>query len=60
MGMRDLYPFALSVGARRRIEACWLLAHPPRPPATAGPTWRLLSGLDRLTVLYGRVEPDRR
>jgi hypothetical protein len=29
MGMRDLYPFALSAGARRRIEACWLLVHPP-------------------------------
>lgn len=28
MGMRDLYPFALSVGARRRIEACWQLVHP--------------------------------
>ena len=23
MGMRDLYPFALSSGARRKIEACW-------------------------------------
>ncbi len=26
MGMRDLYPFALSAGARRRIEAAWHLA----------------------------------
>jgi len=25
MGMRDLYPFALSAGARRRIEAAWSL-----------------------------------
>lgn len=25
MGMRDLYPFALSSGARRRIETCWEL-----------------------------------
>lgn len=29
MGTRDLYPFALSSGARRRIEACWLLVSPP-------------------------------
>lgn len=28
MGMRDLYPFALSVGARRRIEAAWRLIQP--------------------------------
>ena len=28
MGMRDLYPFALSSGARRRIERCWELVHP--------------------------------
>ncbi len=28
MGMRDLYPFALSVGARRRIEAAWHLVQP--------------------------------
>ncbi len=28
MGMRDLYPFALSVGARRRIEAAWHLVEP--------------------------------
>jgi len=28
MGMRDLYPFALSGGARRRIEAAWHLVHP--------------------------------
>lgn len=27
MGMRDLYPFALSSGARRRIEACWQVVH---------------------------------
>ena len=27
MGMRDLYPFALSAGARRRIEAAWHLVH---------------------------------
>ena len=25
MGMRDLYPFALSPGARRKIEAAWRL-----------------------------------
>jgi hypothetical protein len=38
MGMRDLYPFALSRGARRRIEAAWHLVHPvPTPsPAPAG------------------------
>lgn len=28
MGMRDLYPFALSSGARARIESCWHLVHP--------------------------------
>lgn len=39
MGMRDLYPFALSTGARRRIEAAWDLVHPtPAPglPTEAG------------------------
>lgn len=28
MGARDLYPFALSPGARRKIEAAWRLVHP--------------------------------
>jgi hypothetical protein len=28
MGMRDLYPFALTSGARRKIEASWQLVHP--------------------------------
>jgi hypothetical protein len=28
MGMRDLYPFELSPGARRKIEAAWHLARP--------------------------------
>lgn len=28
MGMRDLYPFALTTGARRRIETAWHLVHP--------------------------------
>lgn len=31
MGMRDLYPFALSSGARRRIEQAWLLVAPHGP-----------------------------
>ena len=31
MGMRDLYPFALTSGARRRIEACWQAVHPTFP-----------------------------
>ena len=30
MGMRDLYPFALSPGARRKIEAAWRLTRPRR------------------------------
>jgi hypothetical protein len=30
MGVRDLYPFALSPGARRKIEAAWRLARPAR------------------------------
>jgi hypothetical protein len=30
MGMRDLYPFALSPGARRKIEAAWRLTRPAR------------------------------
>jgi hypothetical protein len=33
MGMADLYPFALSSGARQRIETCWLLVRPPGGPA---------------------------
>ena len=35
MGMRDLYPFALSAGARRRIEAAW---HLVRGATTKNPT----------------------
>jgi hypothetical protein len=31
MGMRDLYPFALSPGARGRIEAAWRLTRLARP-----------------------------
>ncbi len=27
MGMRDLYPFALSSGVRRKVEFCWRLVH---------------------------------
>ena len=30
MGMRDLYPFQLSPGARRKIEAAWRLSRPLR------------------------------
>jgi hypothetical protein len=29
MGMRDLYPFALSAGARRKVEFCWALIDVP-------------------------------
>lgn len=28
MGMRDLYPFALSPGVRRKVEFCWTLVSP--------------------------------
>lgn len=28
MGMRDLYPFALSPGVREKVEFCWTLVHP--------------------------------
>jgi hypothetical protein len=28
MGMRDLYPFALSSGVRRKVEYCWTLLSP--------------------------------
>jgi hypothetical protein len=31
MGMRDLYPFALSPGARRKIETAWRLTRSDRP-----------------------------
>jgi hypothetical protein len=31
MGMRDLYPFALSPGARRKIDAAWRLTRAGRP-----------------------------
>ena len=31
LGMRDLYPFALSPGARRKIEAAWRLARRATP-----------------------------
>jgi hypothetical protein len=34
MGMRDLYPFALTPGARRRIEASWHLVHPVKEPSS--------------------------
>ena len=27
MGMRDLYPFALSPGVRAKVEFCWRLVH---------------------------------
>ena len=27
MGMRDLYPFALSLGVRAKVEFCWRLVH---------------------------------
>ena len=27
MGMRDLYPFALSSGVRAKVEFCWRLLH---------------------------------
>ena len=27
MGMRDLYPFALSSGVRAKVEFCWQLLH---------------------------------
>ena len=37
MGMRDLYPFALSSGARRRIERCWELVHPVAESPTQRP-----------------------
>jgi len=29
MGMRDLYPFALSAGVRTKVEFCWRLVHLP-------------------------------
>jgi hypothetical protein len=35
MGMRDLYPFALSPGARRKIEAAWRLVHGATTPRSA-------------------------
>ena len=53
MGMRDLYPFALSSGARRRIERCWELVHPgalAAPPAV-DPLGRPLT----TCAAYGRV-----
>lgn len=36
MGMRDLYPFALSPGARRRIDTAWRVTR-PMLPADRGP-----------------------
>jgi hypothetical protein len=39
MGMRDLYPFALTAGARRRIEAAWHLVrggHGEKPHLVTG------------------------